>query len=81
MPQVDETLALSAGAKVFSKLDANSAFWQVPLTETSRHLTTFITTLGDIVSIISIWDIKCPRIFSKADKCHFGRNAWSPVPS
>ena len=46
MPQVDETLALLAGAKVFSKLDANSGFWQVPLTEPSRHLTTFITPFG-----------------------------------
>ena len=27
MPHVDETLALLAEAKVFSKLDANSGFW------------------------------------------------------
>ena len=53
MPQVDQTLALLAGAKVFSKLDTNSGFWQVPLTEPSRHLTTFITPLGNTVSINS----------------------------
>ena len=46
MPHVDETLALLAGAKVFSKLDANSGFWQVPLAESCRHLTTFITPFG-----------------------------------
>ena len=40
---VDKTLALLAGAKVFSKLDANSRFWQVSLAELCRHLTTFIT--------------------------------------
>ena len=28
MPKVDTTLALLSGAKVFSKLDANSGFWQ-----------------------------------------------------
>lgn len=42
MPHVDKTLARLAGAKVFSKLDANSGFWQVPLAESCRHLTTFI---------------------------------------
>ena len=46
LPAVDETLAQLAGAVVFSKLDANSGFWQVPLAATSRHLTTFITPFG-----------------------------------
>ena len=39
----EETLA---GAKVFSKLDANSGFWQIPLSHSSRLLTTFITPMG-----------------------------------
>ena len=42
LPKVDETL----GAKVFSKLDANSGFWQIPLSESSRLFTTFITPMG-----------------------------------
>ena len=46
IPMVDETLALLSGAQLFSKLDANNGFWQVPLTEESRHLTTFITPNG-----------------------------------
>ena len=46
MPEVDETLAQLAGARVFSKLDANSGFWQIPLAEESRLLTTFVTPLG-----------------------------------
>ena len=46
LPKVDETLAQLAGAKVFSKLDANSGFWQIPLSQPSRHLTTFITPMG-----------------------------------
>ena len=39
-------LAQLAGAKVFSKLDANSGFWQIPLSQSSRLLTTFITPMG-----------------------------------
>ena len=46
LPKVDDTLAQLAGAKVFSKLDANSGFWQIPLAKKSQHLTTFITPFG-----------------------------------
>ena len=31
LPKVDDILAHLSGAKIFSKLDANSGFWQVPL--------------------------------------------------
>ncbi|KAL5506839.1 hypothetical protein EMCRGX_G008586 [Ephydatia muelleri] len=46
LPKVDVTLASLSGAQVFSKLDANSGFWQIPLSEESRLLTTFITPFG-----------------------------------
>ena len=46
LPKVDETLAQLSGAKVFSKLDANSGFWQIPLAKKSRLLTTFVTPFG-----------------------------------
>ena len=46
LPKVDETLAQLSGAKFFSKLDANSGFWQIPLSERSKLLTTFITPQG-----------------------------------
>ena len=49
LPSVEDTLAQLAGAKYFSKLDANSGFWQVELEPESSLLTTFITPLGDIV--------------------------------
>ena len=35
LPKVDETLALLSGATCFSKLDANSGFWQIPLSTDS----------------------------------------------
>ena len=46
IPTVDDTLALLSGAVHFSKLDANSGFWQIPLAKKSRPLTTFITPFG-----------------------------------
>lgn len=46
LPSVDQTLAQLSGAKVFSKLDARSGFWQIPLAEESALLTTFITPYG-----------------------------------
>ena len=46
LPKVDETLAQLSGAKVFTKLDANSGFWQIPLSKQSRLFTTFITPIG-----------------------------------
>ncbi|KAJ8355042.1 hypothetical protein SKAU_G00226090 [Synaphobranchus kaupii] len=43
LPSVEHTLGMLAGATVFSKLDANMGFWQVPLTKESAKYTTFIT--------------------------------------
>ena len=46
LPKVDATLAQLAGATIFSKVDANCGFWQIPLSEESQSLTTFITPFG-----------------------------------
>ena len=46
LPAVEQVLAQIAGACVFSKLDANSGFWQIPLSAESAPLTTFITPFG-----------------------------------
>ena len=46
LPSVEQSLAQLGGAKVFSKLDANSGFWQVKLNPESALLTTFITPFG-----------------------------------
>lgn len=46
LPTVDHTLAQLSGATRFSKLDANCGFWQIPLSEKSRELTTFLTPYG-----------------------------------
>ena len=46
LPAIEQTLAQLAGVKAFSKLDANSGFWQIPLSPESSLLTTFITPFG-----------------------------------
>ena len=56
LPTVEETT-------VFSKLDANSGFWQVPLHESSRPLATFVTPFG------RFWFNKLPIGISSAPEC------------
>ena len=46
LPSVENTLGKLGNSKVFSKLDANSAFWQRTSSESSQLLTTFITPWG-----------------------------------
>ena len=46
LPTVESVIAQMAGAKVFSKLDANSGFHQIKLSEELKPLTTFITPFG-----------------------------------
>ena len=46
LPAVEQTLAQLAVAQVFTKLDANSGFWQIPLSTDSSLLTTFLTPFG-----------------------------------
>lgn len=46
LPAVEQALAQLAEARVFSKIDANSGFWQIPLAKDSTLLTTFTTLFG-----------------------------------
>jgi hypothetical protein len=46
IPTVDEIMAQLSGSKIFSKLDANSGFWQISLAKTSQPLTKFVTPFG-----------------------------------
>ena len=46
LPTQEETLSELGNSKIFSKLDANSGYWQMQLHENSQKLTTFITPFG-----------------------------------
>ena len=66
IPKVNSTLTQLAGAAVFSKLDANSGFWQIPLSEDSKLLTTFITPFGRYAfNKLPFGIASAPEIFQK----------------
>ena len=46
LPLLDECMDTLAGSTCFSKLDANSAYWQVPIKNSDRKKTAFITKYG-----------------------------------
>ena len=46
MPRVDELIDRLGKAKYITTLDLTRGYWQVPMAETSRHLTAFTTPFG-----------------------------------
>ena len=46
LPLVDDCLETLSGSVWFSKLDANSAYWQIKINESDRRKTAFITKYG-----------------------------------
>jgi hypothetical protein len=46
MPTIDRVFQQFSGATVFSILDLNSAYYQIPLTPCSRRVTAFFTPFG-----------------------------------
>ena len=76
IPTLDDVLHRLGGSTVFSKLDAASGFWQIPLEESSRKLTTFITPSGrfrfkrlpfGITSAPEIFQDRMEELFSGVD--------------
>ena len=46
MPTLEDAVSKMAGARYFSKLDAQSGYWQIKLEEKSSYLTTFNSPFG-----------------------------------
>ena len=62
IPKVDDTLAQLTGATIFSKIDANSGFCQIPLTEVSHPLTTFIKLPFGISCAPELFQLRMSKI-------------------
>jgi hypothetical protein len=71
LPTIEDITTRMAGAKVFSKLDANHGYWQIPLDEESQLLTTFNTPFGRYCYL------RMPLVLNPLKKC--SRNAWHSV--
>jgi len=66
LPTVDDTLGQLTGATIFSHLDANSRFWQIPLCPESCLLTTFIAPCGRFCfNKLPFGIASAPEIFQK----------------
>lgn len=50
LPKIDETLAQLSGTSIFSKLEANSGFWQISLAKDCRLLTTFLSVATSLTN-------------------------------
>jgi hypothetical protein len=55
MPSVEQAFEHFAGARVFSVLDLNSAYFQIPLTPAAAVSRRFAPPLGYLNLIVSLW--------------------------
>ncbi|CAG5130268.1 unnamed protein product, partial [Candidula unifasciata] len=46
IPNADELIATMCQSQFFSKLDLTKGYWQIPVTEESRHITAYATPTG-----------------------------------
>ena len=66
LPTVDDLLGQLTGATIFSRLDTNGRFWQIPLCPESRLLTTFITPCGRFCfNKLPFGVVSAPELFQK----------------
>ena len=67
MATVEESLSKLGDGSVFSKLDANSGFWQIDLEKESRKLTTFLSPFGRFCfNRLPFGVSSAPEIFQRA---------------
>ena len=74
MPTTDQLLADLAGTTVYTKLDCNKGFHQIPLSKESQELTTFITPFGRFAHKRMPFGIcSGPEIFHREMSHHLSR--------
>jgi hypothetical protein len=77
LPRMDECLDSLGDAIVFSTLDCNSRYWQIPIEKKDRDKTAFITHCGVnrfIRMPISLWN--APATFQRALDMILAKSKW-----
>lgn len=80
LPKVETTLAQLSGATVFSKIDTNSGFWQIPMDPGSRLLTTFLTPFGRFATTNFHLELLVHQSIFNGRKQYSGRPPWHSLP-
>ena len=76
--KVYDILAQLTGAAVFSKLDANSKFWQIPLSDESKLLTS-THPWKVCIQQATVRNLQCTRAVSEKNEQNIGRTWWCSV--
>ena len=73
LPTLEDIATRLSGARIFSKLDANHGYWQIPLDDESQQLTTFNSPFGRYCFTRMPFGIKSAQeIFQKRMTQNFG---------
>ena len=81
LPVVEQTLVQLAGFQVFTKLDANSGFWQIPISADSLLLTSFLTPLPMKNGCPTQWDRRIEwRVWWSVFWYNYGKDHLLKVP-
>ena len=75
LPSIDDITTRLFGATVFSKLDANNGYWQIPLDEASQLLTTFHAKYGRYCFCRMPFG-SAQEVFQKSIAQHFDSMWW-----
>ena len=69
LPRMDECLDSLGDATIFSTLDCNSGYWQIPIEERDRDKTAFVTHCGvHRFKRIPFWFVQCTSYFSTCSR-------------
>ena len=85
MPTMDDIIHKLHSSNIFSKPDATSSFWQIPLDEQSAELTTFITRFGRFCFKRHPFGITSSDVSCKASSLDWKyskkeRKEWKEIP-
>ena len=80
LPRIDESVDVLAGAKYFSSVDINRAFWQVPLLEDDKQKTAFMVE-GKLYefNVMPFGNMNVPSTFQRLIDRVFQGMTWKQI--